>query len=445
MRRIRLLAGFFAGMLALAGCGLPQVLSPSLPASQGTVSVGKKLSQPFYSPASGLEGVTVAVAPPLDSGGDLQPQPTGGATLSLRYAPEADNRFPGGAFHDWPASDQWLGELTGHRQIGQSFLSRYPNLNGITLRVATYGADTGSGKGMVKPGASVDVLSLPIDGKVIASVPGGATIAVDGAAEGWAHVKLDDGRDGYIALDRFAQLPQTGRKNTHDVILTLYRESDMSEVRRVTINAADMHDNSHVTFNFPPIADSNGQRYRLALASPDSTPGNAVTFRYDPTTVFDDGLRYDDDQSVGGALVFRPTFAADAPLCQGKLDDFEWSSLSNAFIGSFKPIAQTNDRFLTIDVVPGSRVLNVDWSLARPSGGQPMVVDGNDQSPGGGLVFNVRYRDQVSLSGIIGDSARSVWRDTRGDPLFFVPYLIVMIAVVALTGLAGAVRWRYGH
>ncbi|HEX3723252.1 MAG TPA: SH3 domain-containing protein, partial [Nitrolancea sp.] len=266
---IRLL-GLSCLLLVVSGCGIPQVLSPALPDSAGTVSVGKRLSQPFLAPSDGLDGITIAASPPLTSDGDLLPNPTGGATVSIRYAPEADARFPEEAFHDWPATDQWLGELTGTQQVGQSFLSRYPGLNGITLRVATYGADTGTGDGLLKAGPSVDVLAFPIDGAVIATIDGGSMVDVVGAAEGWAQISFGDKRIGYLPFSAFAQLPPSTRKNTHDVVLTLYRESDMSKVRTVTINAAQLHDNSHVSFQFQPIADSDGQSYRFVLTSPDS-------------------------------------------------------------------------------------------------------------------------------------------------------------------------------
>ena len=88
----------------------------------------------------------------------LFPNPTGGATVTLRYAPEVDNRYPDSAFHDWPDQTKWLGELTGDRTLGQTFYSRYPNLNGITLRVATFGADTGTGEGTLKSGPDIEVL-----------------------------------------------------------------------------------------------------------------------------------------------------------------------------------------------------------------------------------------------------------------------------------------------
>ncbi len=432
-------------LMLCSACGVPQVLTTSLPGSAGTVSVGTQLSQPFLSPSNGLDGVTVAVSPPLGADGELVPQPTGGATVSVRYAPEADNRFPEGAFHDWPDRQKWLPELTGDQQIGQSFLSRYPNLGGITLRVATFGADSGTGPATLKPGNEIDVRSLPVDGKQVRTVPGGSRVTVTGTAEGWAHVTFSDGADGYIALDQFATLPPAPRHNTANVTLTLYREGDMAQLRQATINAADMHDNSHVTFTFDPIADSNGQRFRLVVTSPASSPGNAVTFRYDPTSTYADGQRFDGGQPAEGALVFRPEYAASSPLFQTNVDDLEWSSLTRAFIGGFSPRTGTADRFLSVDLTPGTRTLNVQWSLIRPSGGQPVVVDGNSQSPGGGLVFNMRYRNSVSVSGIAGDAARAIGHDGRQDPAFFALYALALTTLVLLLGWTSARVIRHGR
>ncbi len=329
--------------------------------------------------------------------------------------------------------------------IGQSFLSRYPNLDGVTLRVATFGSDAGNGPATLKASGQIDALSLPVDGKLVRTLPGGSAVTVTGTAEGWAHVQFSDGADGYIALDQFASLPPASRHNTGNVTLTLYRETDMMQLRQATINAAQMHDNSHVTFTFDPIADSNGQRYRLSITSSDSSPGNAVTFRYDPSSTYADGQRFDGGQPVGGALVFRPEFAKADPLYQSNVDDLEWSSLSRAFVAGFSPKPETADRFLSVDLTPGTRTLNVVWSLIRPSGGQPIVVDGNSQSPGGGLVFNVRYRDNVAISGIAADAARSVGRDARHDPSFFAFYALVIVALLMLGGWTGARRLRDGH
>jgi hypothetical protein len=432
-------------LLLTVGCGIPQVLSPSLPESAGTVAVGQKLSQPFLAPSDGLDGVTVAISPPLTPEGDLLPQPTGGATVAIRYAPETDNRFPEEGFHDWPASDQWLGELTGDHAFGQSFLSRYPGLNGVTLRVATFGADSGTGEATLKAGSSVDALAFPIDGAVVSTIEAGSDVQVIGAAEGWAQIQLDANKTGYVPLDAFAKLPTPARRNTHDVTLTLYRHSDMQMVRSVTINASRLHDNSHVTFAFEPIPDSDGQTYRFVLTSPDSTPGNAVTFRFQPETSYHEGSRYDGSKAVAGALVFRPDFKLSAPVYQANVDTLEWSSLNNAFIGSFAAKTDTADRFLSVDLTPGSRPLMVSWSLARPSGGQPMVVDGNSQTPGGGLVFNTRFRGNLAVGTMLSDAAHAVWRDMRSDPGFFAVYLLALLALLGWGGWAGVRRVQHGR
>jgi len=444
LRRLPWLA-LLVVLFITTGCGIPQVLSPALPESAGTVAIGQKLSQPFLAPSDGLDGVTVSISPPLTPEGDLLPQPTGGATVAVRYAPEADNRFPEEGFHDWPASDQWLGELTGSGAFGQSFLSRYPGLNGITLRVATFGADTGTGEGALKTGSSVDARAFPIDGAVVATLNGGSTVQVIGSAEGWAQIQLGANQTGYVPLDAFAELPSSSRHNTNDVMLTLYRASDMQAVRRVTINAAKVHDNSHVTFAFDPIPDSDGQAYRFVLTSPDSTPGNAVTFRYQPETSYHEGSRYDGAKAVAGALVFRPDFEESSPIYQANVDTLEWSSLSNAFVGSFTAKPNTADRFLSIDLTPGTRPLSVNWSLARPSGGQPMVVDGNSRTPGGGLVFNARFRGNLALGTLVSDSAHAVWRDVRHDPGFFVIYLVALLALAGWCGWAGVRRVQHGR
>jgi hypothetical protein len=431
--------------MLLGGCAVPQLLSPDLPESAGTVSVGQSLSQLFLAPSDGLDGVTVSISPPLVIGGDLMPSPTGGATLSIRYAPEADDRFPDEAFHDWPASDQWLGELTGSQQIGQSFLSRYPGLNGITLRVATYGADTGTGQATLKQGPPRDVLQLPVDGDILTTLPAGSDVQVVGAAEGWAQISLGPNQTGYLPLDDFASLPAPSRHNTSDVTLSLYRDGDSQVLRRVSINAAQIHDNSHITFNFDPIADSDGQRYRFVVTSPDSTPGNAVTFRVQPQTSYAEGTRYADAQAVGGALVFRPDFSPAAPIYEAKVDTLQWSSLVSAFSGSFSPRQRTADRFLSVDLTPGTRPLSVHWSLIRPDGGLPIAVDGNNKSPGGGLVFNVRFQGQLGIGAVLREAGHSVRHDIRADPLFFVIYSLALLVLVGWFGWAGVRRLARGR
>jgi hypothetical protein len=75
-----------------------------------------------------------------------------------------------------------------------------------------------------------------------------------------------------------------GRKNTHDVTLRLLAvEKDANaplagaEVFKTTFNAGTVRDQAWRTFTFNPIAESAGKAYLIALASPDSVEGNAIT------------------------------------------------------------------------------------------------------------------------------------------------------------------------
>jgi hypothetical protein len=318
-------------------------------------------------------------------------------------------------------------------------------LNGITLRVATYGADTGTGEAKLKAGPPRDVLQLPVDGDVVSTLNGGSVVQIVGAAEGWAQVSLGQNQSGYLPLDDFASLPVPARHNTADVTLTIYREGDTRALRSVKINASQMHDNSHVTFTFDPISDSDGQRYRFVVTSPDSTPGNAVTFRVQPQTSYREGTRYADGQPVAGALVFRPDFAPAPPIYEAKVDTLQWSSLISAFSGSFAPRQRTADRFLSVDLTPGTRPLSVHWSLIRPDGGLPISVDGNNKTPGGGLVFNVRFQGQLGLGAVLRESVRSVWHDMQADPLFFVIYTLALLVLGCWFVWAGVRRLARGR
>src|SRR5690606_12115397 len=122
----------------------------------------------------------------------------------------------------------------------------------------------------------------PIDGQEIAQAAGGSEVQVEGTNEGWAAVRLDDGRRGFIDLKNLTDYVPADRVNDRDVVLTLYREPELTEVRQVTINAQELFDNSHVTFTFEPLLDSSDVHYRFTLTSPGAQPGNAVTFRYAP-------------------------------------------------------------------------------------------------------------------------------------------------------------------
>ncbi|HUZ01242.1 MAG TPA: hypothetical protein VMU89_12905 [Thermomicrobiaceae bacterium] len=419
-------------ILALApACTVERVLRPDLPASDGTLTVARQVSQVFVAPGDGLNRLSIGIVPPNPSSQTPLSTVTGGATVELRYAPQFDPGYPDGDFHTWPADQQWLGELTGSRSVGESFISDYPNLNGITLRVATFGADLSPGVGQLRSGTAAPVLQLPVDGPLLEDLPGGSSVRVDGSAEGYAHVVLDDGTIGYVQLSRFATLPKPTRVNDHDVVLTLYRDGDPTPIRTVTINARDMHDNSHVTFEFASIPDSLGAAYRFTLASSGSVQGNAVTFRYSPTDDYADGTRFEDGKPALGDLIFRPSYADGAALYRGSLDSYVLSGQTNALEGTFHPLANTAGRALEVVVKPGDRPLDVEWSTSRPPGDQPLMLAGDPGASRGGLVLNVGFRDDLPLGSIAGDSLHRVGGTARRDPLFFSLYGLLIAAAAA--------------
>lgn len=426
-------------LVLLAGCRVEHLLTAELPGVTGTVMVGGTASQVFLSPSDGLDRVSLGVVPPGPTAGRAVDSLASGATLELHYAPEADPAYPDGHFHDWPGDHAWLGELTGGREIGQTFLSRYPNLDGITLRVATFGADLSAGEGRLRDGPAVPVRRLPVDGERIADLPGGGTVRVEGSAEGWARVLLDDGQVGYVELSHFSYLPAASRVNDRDVVLRVYREGEAEPIRTATINASAMHDNSHVTFRFEPLADSMGARYRFTLASPDAIPGNAVTFRYAEADVYADGTRLDGGEPAEGDLIFRPAFAAGEPLARVELDRAVLSGQTSALEASFAPVPDTAGRALRLVVRAGHAPLPVTWSERLPPGGSQLALSGGQEPPPGGLVFNVGYRADVDVGGLLVGAVRHMGRGARQDPVFFALY---GIALAGTGGWFGWTAWR---
>jgi hypothetical protein len=445
-RDVRFLLALVILVLALLpGCQVQRALTRSLLEQAGAVSVSTTVTQPFYSPSDRLDGLSIGIgrdeATTIDEAGRLET----GATAEIQYAPEMAPRFPEPAFHDWPADRAWLGELTGQRVIGQSFTALYPNLDAITLRAANFGADLSPGEGVLADGPDVPVLALPIDGKQVTTIPGGSRVRVEGSAEGWAAVRLDVVQSGFIEMSRFAELPPPSRVNDRDVIFTLYREPEMTEVARMVINARDIHDVSHVTFRFPSIPDSVNARYRFTLTSPDSTPGNAVAFWYAPADVYAAGTHYEGDQAADGDLIFKPSYAPGAPLYQGSIDSFAASGQSDAMDVRFPPVADTADRYLKVIVRADKKAVTTYWSRIRPPGGLPLSVEGNPTLPPGGLVFNVGYASDFPLATLGGQTISGAYQTARRDPGFFALYLAAILAVIGWWGRSLIRRGAHGR
>lgn len=86
-------------------------------------------------------------------------------------------------------------------------------------------------------------------------------------------------------LNRIDLLFQTyGRQNTHDVTVGLLELPPNAAnplqgvlLQSFTFNAATVKNYAWHTFTFAPIPNSAGKTYLIAIQSPQSTPGNAIT------------------------------------------------------------------------------------------------------------------------------------------------------------------------
>lgn len=73
----------------------------------------------------------------------------------------------------------------------------------------------------------------------------------------------------------------SGRTNTHDVTVHIRDSVNATrDLRTVTVPASSLHDSDWNTISFDPIEGMAGQEYYVAVTSPSSVPGNAVTVRF---------------------------------------------------------------------------------------------------------------------------------------------------------------------
>lgn len=444
-RAIRLLLILPLVLVVAAGCGLQTALTPSLPEVAGAVAVGTTLEQAFKAPSNNLNRLNLGIGAGTGSPGSL----SGGATIEVAYAPDADHRYPQPTFHDWPATEKLLPELTNGVSDGQSFVSPYPDLNGITVRIATFGGDLRPGEGRIKPGNAVTVLSLPVDGRNLGSLQGGTFVQVKSSVEGWAGIDMGNGQTGFVKLTDFASLPPAWRAISHGLTLKLMDASSGQVLRRKMIPASELHDNSHLTFAFQPIRDSQGKRYRFEISSPGAEAGSSVALYYEPSGSYADGQRYASGQPAGGDLVFNPEYASGKPLYTGRLDSFGWNGQTNSLQGSFPATGGVGGTYLKVIVTRGSGPLVLEWSQIRPPGGQPLSVAGNPNAPPGGLVFNATFDQPVAIGAIISQPAHWVRGQATTDPVFIGIYGLVVLAclgwfIVRLTpiGKRGAAGGR---
>jgi hypothetical protein len=103
-------------------------------------------------------------------------------------------------------------------------------------------------------------------GEIVEGVEVGQTVYVED--DNWRSIEL--------GMATFSS-----RNNTKDVSLIIRQDVDsQEELRRVTVKASEIVDGEWHKFDFEPINNSAGKFYYVAVVSPESGPGNAVTVKY---------------------------------------------------------------------------------------------------------------------------------------------------------------------
>ncbi len=428
-----------AALFVLTACTVSTSLVPIMAEEEGRFGIETEVRQPFYAESDGLHKLTIRFFPEGFPGSPVPVDPAQGAAIELNYSPGDDHRFPETAFHDWPEHHEWLPELTGDGRYEQTFCTPYPDLSGIGVRVATFGADVGRGTAVLEPFETVEVLHLPVVGEHMGFLPGGSEVEVVGSAEGWARVVLGEDEGGWIDLDHFDELPEPGRVNDRDVVLELYELDGDEPIRESVVNAAEMHDISHIAFEFDRVESAMERCYRFVLTSPESEPGNAITLRFDPEGTYDEGQAMLNGDEVDGDIIFQPLFDLQEPLYSGYLDDYEWAAPLDAFEARFDPIADTEDRYLEVRIRTGDVPISVPWSRNRPPGQRPLEVIGMPEAPQGGLIFNAAFQTNVPAGDIAYASGRDLYSRARLDKPFFVGLALLVTGVIVAGGVL--LRW----
>ncbi len=103
------------------------------------------------------------------------------------------------------------------------------------------------------------------------------------------------------------------RPNDKDIVFRLREEGSDNDIRTVTINASQVKDNVFQDFTFEPIKDSFGKKYYFFIESPDSIPGNAITYRYNTVDEYPSGDLYINHEKQAGDLAFKASYK-ESPL-----------------------------------------------------------------------------------------------------------------------------------
>ena len=342
-----------------------------------------------------------------------------GARLELVYSPELDARWSERDFRAWPDNEVWLPEIAGDRVVTQSFASPYPMLAGLTLRVATFGADFTPGPATVGPNRT-ELLALPIDGERVGTLEAGQVVQALSALEGWARVRLADGVIGFAPQAAFASLPPPARVVGGDLRLALRDAVTGALLREAIVPAAALRDNSHLDVRFAPLPDALGRRYTFELALPDARPGAGVTFRAATATLVEPGL------------IMRPLYASAPPLLNVAMDELprvgDWVRVD-------EPPSIAPGTVVTLRLLPGSRpdAPRLEFGLTPdrvPFGGWTSQGAGRT----GALLVQTRYMREVVVTEALAAGFRRLRAGARGDLVFLALYTVGVAGLVAGAG-----------
>jgi hypothetical protein len=452
--------------LLLTGCSAP-VTGYSSPLTHDRQPVAwlplsMQLDQPFvtgtgYTAATGQEGAMtpeefqarLADLPGEAHGGRwtelraglrLEPPREGawssGARLQVVYAPEHDRRFPERDFYHWDERDVWLPAAVGEI-ARQTFVSPYPDLAGIEIRISTLGGDLSPGEAILGATA-VAVWTLPFGGEYVTTLSPGGRIWVTGSAEGWARVELPDGRSGFVPLDAFAVLPEPASRPDRPLLFALY-DAAGTVLRRAEVPPEALRDNAHLPIRFEPLSASQGASYIFMLAVSDEPGSPGVLVRATTVDRYADGSRLESGVPVPGDVVFRPLYAESPPLLDRSVDttrrEGDWLVVRDL---PHVPPGLVVALRLMQGTGPDAAHLRYGLTPGRVPYGGLRAVTGDGDDLRGALLVQARYERDVQVRPVVSAAVQRVRAAFRSDLPFMLGYLLALGGL----GVAGARLWR---
>ncbi|HMM41858.1 MAG TPA: hypothetical protein PKA95_08150, partial [Thermomicrobiales bacterium] len=407
----------------LAGTGIAAAIADD-PKTTPAELQQRQAALPADARSGGLDELRVALRLDAEPGRAWQT----GARLQLRYDPDRDPRFPERDFHVWDPVDAWLpgGGLT----TTQTFVSPYDRLDGVTLRIATFGGDLSPGPATVGD-RPVDVRAMPVDGTLVETLPASTVVEALGTAEGWAQVRLSDDDEGFVPLGALAEVTPPATRPAGSLRVALL-DAAGAVLRETAVSATDLHDNSHLTVRFDPVEDAAGRSFAFRFDVP-----TGVTLRVAAGDAYADGAR------DGGAddLLFRPSWAEQPLLADAAVDALprsgDWVELRDA--PDIRP-----GTAVAIEVAPGGGPDAKDLLIGTTPGRVPYgawPADGLDET--GSLGIQTRYQRDVDLGGIARAGGAALRAGARAD-LGFAALLVVGVAGLTASAAGGEARSARG-